>query len=92
MHSYDDIQQMFAIVLLYTVAICCIIGALVSQIEKVENRLKDVTNALMIAEFQTGIPYYTSLKSNPYYADKPEWLYEHQRKKIQAKNQCVGKN
>jgi len=80
---------MLTIVFLYTVAICCIIGALVCKLEKVEDRLKEVTNALMIAEFHTGVPYYTSLKSNPYYSDKPEWLYEHQRKRIQNESRCL---
>ena len=75
--------------LCYTVGFGCMLFVLYDAFEKMKIRLQDVTNALLIAEFHTGVPYYTSLKTTPYHFDKSEWLYEHQRKKIQKRGNFV---
>jgi len=70
------------------------------KVQAVLSRLKEVTNALMYAEYQTGIPYYTSLNKGPL-KDDDEWLYEHKRKVLYStkepvmlplSTQAIGKN
>lgn len=46
-------------------SIIVLVVAIWREVAAMKRRLKDVANACMIAEIDTGIPYYTSLKTKP---------------------------
>ncbi len=89
MNEPSEILTMDVVLFLFftssTYLVCSIV---IEKIQAIVNRLREVTHALMYAEYQTGIPYYTSLKTGPMKED-PEGLYEHKRKVLYSTKEPV---
>lgn len=86
--------------LFFTSSTYLVCSFVIERLQAIMNRMREVTNALMYAEYQTGIPYYTSLKKGPL-NDDSDWLYEHKRNVLYStkepvmlplSTQVIGKN
>jgi hypothetical protein len=73
---------MLAIFIIGLVALYVLVIAILQDNEKYCARIRELSNMLQIAEYQTGRPYYTASADDRQPVETPNWLYKHIREKM----------
>jgi len=73
---------MLAIFIIGLVALYVLVIAILQDNEKYCTRIRELSNMLQIAEYQTGRPYYTASADDRQSVETPNWLYKHIREKM----------
>ena len=62
--------------------------SMVIDIEQRDARIRQLSDMLQAAEYNTGVPYYSCISKSQYPFETPEWMYRRVRKQILATQQC----
>ncbi len=55
---------------------------MLEEIERRGERIRHLSNMLQIAEYESHVPYYTSLGHNQLPMEHSDWLYKHMRERL----------
>ena len=58
------------------------VKSLLKDIEQRDTRIRQLSDMLQVAEYNTGVPYYSCINKSQYPFETPEWMYRSAREQI----------